>query len=361
MSRLPAQQIRFCTSRDGTRIAYATCGEGPPLLWATSWMHHLKLDWESPIWQPWLALLTRRHCLVRYDWRGCGLSDRDGIRFSPEQHIEDLEAVVGALGLRDFVLLGHEGSGTMCIAYAVRHPDLVSRLILCGCPTRGRFARSMSPKQVEEAETRIRVIEHGWSEEVPAFGQFLTALHMPDASAEQHRSFNDLIRATTSPENAVGVLRALYEADARELIPKVRCPTIVLHARKDSIIPFDEGRTIAALIPGARLVPLESRNHVLLENEPAWQQFVEELDDFLPKQPGVPANGAALPLDDLTTREREVLEFVAQGLDNNKIAKQLSISEKTVRNHVSTIFSKLGVNSRVHAVVRAREAGLGRK
>jgi pimeloyl-ACP methyl ester carboxylesterase/DNA-binding CsgD family transcriptional regulator len=361
MPRPPAQQIRFCTSQDGTRIAYATCGEGPPLVWATSWMHHLKLDWESPVWQPWLSLLSRRHTLVRYDWRGCGLSDQDGIEFSFEKHLEDLEAVVGALSLKNFVLMGHEGCGTMCIAYAVRHPDLVSHLVLCGCPTCGRLVRSTTSKQVEEAETRIRVIELGWAEENPAFGQFLTALHMPDASTEQHRSLNDLIRSTTTPGNAVGLLRALYQADARELIPKIRCPTLVLHARKDSIIPFDEGRAIAALIPDARLVLLESRNHIFLENEPAWPQFVEALDDFLPAAADASLNGAALPLDDLTSREREVLEFVAQGLDNVRIAKRLSISEKTVRNHVSTIFSKLGVNSRVHAVMRAREAGFGRK
>jgi pimeloyl-ACP methyl ester carboxylesterase/DNA-binding CsgD family transcriptional regulator len=351
------EQIRFCTSRDGTRIAYATCGKGPPLVWVTSWMHHLKLDWESPVWGPWLDLLTRRHSLVRYDWRGCGLSDRDGVEFSFERHIEDLEAVVAAAGLRSFALVGQEGHGTVCMAYAVRHPEQVTHLVLCGCPTRGRFARSTTAAQIEEAETRMRMVALGWHDENPAFGQFLTALHIPDASAEQHRALNDLIRATTSPANAVKILRALYQADATDLVSLVRCPTLVLHSRKDAIIPFDEGRSIAALIRGARFVPLESRNHTLLDTDPAWPQFVDAVEDFLP---AAQVNTEGAFLDELTAREHQVLELVAQGLDNTTIGKRLGIAERTARNHVSTILSKLGVSSRAQAIVRAREAGFGR-
>ncbi len=196
-------QIRFCTSRDGTRIAYATCGQGPPLVWVASWMHHLKLDWDSPIWAPWLTLLTRRHTLVRYDWRGCGLSDHDTIEFSFERYIEDLEAVVQASRINNFALVGHEGAGVVCMANAIRHMKCVSHLVLFGCPTRGRFARSTTTVQVEEAEIRMRAIEFGWTDENPAFAQFLTAAHMPTGSAQQHRAFNDLIRSTTSPANAV--------------------------------------------------------------------------------------------------------------------------------------------------------------
>jgi pimeloyl-ACP methyl ester carboxylesterase/DNA-binding CsgD family transcriptional regulator len=360
MSR-PTEQIRFCTSRDGTRIAYATCGAGPPLVWRGQWVHHLKFDWDSPVWGPWLSLLTRRHTVIRYDWRGCGLSDRDGVEFSLDKHVEDLEAVVEATGHKRFVLFGHGGGGMTSIAYTVRHPEHVSHLVLYGCPTRGRLRRASSPEEVEEAEIRVRAIELGWPNETPVFGQFFMALHMPDGSAEQHRSFNELLRLTAPPANAMGVIRSFQNTDVRDLVPKVRCPTLVLHARQESNIPFDEGRTIAALIPGARLVPLESRNHLLVATEPAWRQFAEALDDFLPGTTDTAVSAAPLPLDDLTTREREILEFVAQGLDNNKIAKRLGISEKTVRNHVSTIFSKLSVDSRVQAVVRAREAGFGRK
>jgi DNA-binding NarL/FixJ family response regulator len=201
-------------------------------------------------------------------------------------------------------------------------------------------------------------MELGWSQETPGYGQFFTSLHIPDADAEQFRSHNDLLRLTTSPGNAAQLLRTLWESDVHDLLPRIRCPTLVLNSRQDAIQPFEEGRAIASSIPGARFVPLESRNHILLENEPAWQQFVEALDDFLPASP---AGLATLALDDLSSREREVLEFVAQGLNNTEISTRLKISEKTIRNHVSTIFSKLGVNSRAQAVAVARDAGFGRR
>jgi DNA-binding NarL/FixJ family response regulator len=184
---------------------------------------------------------------------------------------------------------------------------------------------------------------------------------MPDASAEQFQSFADQVPRTTSPANAVALLQAFFRIDVREIVPKIRCPTLVLHARGDSIIPFEQGRSVAGFIPGARFVPLESRNHVILETEPAWEHLVEALDDFLPAAPAWPARLGGMPLDELTTREHEVLELVAQGLDNDAIGKQLHISKRTARNHVSLILSKLGVKSRAQAIVRARDAGLGRK
>lgn len=355
----PAQQIRFCKSRDGTGIAYATCGMGPPLLWIGHWVRHLELDWDSPVWRPWLSMLTRHHSVVRYDWRGCGLSDRKGIQFSLERHIEDLEAVVTAAGLSRFTLLASGGGGTMAMAYIVRHPGHVSHLALYGSQTRGAVARGMAHEQVAETHTNFKMVELGWFDERPAYGQFFTTLHMPDSSADRLRSHNELLRQTTSPANAVALLRAFFEADVLEIVPQVRCPTLVLHAREDAIIPFEEGRLVASLIPGARFVPLVSRNHILQDNEPAWQQFVSELDDFLPPSEK-PADMSRLSLDELTPREREILEIVARGLNNYEIAARLRISEKTVRNHVSAIFSKLGVNSRAQAVARARDAGLGR-
>jgi pimeloyl-ACP methyl ester carboxylesterase/DNA-binding CsgD family transcriptional regulator len=355
----PAQQIRFCMSRDGTRIAYAICGAGPPLLWIGHWVRHLKFDWDSPVWRPWLFMLTRRHCVVRYDWRGCGLSDREGVHFSLEKHIEDLEAVVAAAGLSRFALFASGGGGTMAMGYIVRHPEHVSHLALYGSQTRGAVARGMTHEQVAEIHTNFKMIELGWFDERPAYGQFFTTLHMPDASADRLRSHNELLRQTTSPANAVALLRAFFEADVLDIVPEVRCPTLVLHAREDAIIPFDEGRLAASLIPGARFVPLESRNHILQDDEPAWQQLASELEDFLPPSDRA-ADRIPMSLNALTPREREVLEIVAQGLDNFEIAARLRISEKTVRNHVSVIFSKLGVNSRAQAVARARDAGMGR-
>jgi len=356
----PAEQIRFCTSRDGTRIAYATCGAGPPLVWVGHWIRHLKFDWESPIWRPWLSWMTRGHRVVRYDWRGCGLSDREGVEFSLEKHTEDLETVVEAAGLERFVLFGMLSEGSAGVVYSVRHPERVSHLILYGAQVRGRFARSETPEQIEEVETRLKVLQIGWPNDTPAYGRFFTSLHIPDATPEQTQSFNEVLRLTSSPANAVALLRAFFKDDLREIAPQVGCPTLVLHARQSTLIPFEEGRLLAALIPGAHFVPLESRNHILLENEPAWEQFVNAVDDFLPAAHRSP-EVTALAFDDLTPREREVLEIVAQGLDNYAIAALLKISEKTVRNHVSIIFSKLGVTSRAQAVALARDAGLGRR
>jgi len=360
MSR-PAEQIRFCTSRDGARIAYATCGSGPPLVWAAHWVHHLELDWNSPVWRPWLSLLTRRHTLIRYDMRGCGLSDREGIEFSFEEFVEDLEAVIEAAGLEQFVLFGTVNGAAISMTYAVRHPDRVSHLVLYAGYVRNKLAGSPTPREVEEAQARLKVMELGWPNDTPAYGQFFTSLHMPDASAEQFQSFNDLVRRTTSPANAVALLQAFFRIDVREIVPNVRCPTLVLHARGDSIIQFEEGRAVAGLIPGARFVPLESRNHVLLDTEPAWQQLVDALNDFLPASPSSQAGSGELAFDELSAREHQVLELVAQGLDNTTIGERLHISERTARNYVSTILDKLGINTRAQAIVRAREAGFGQE
>ena len=348
------QQIRFCTSRDGTRIAYAKCGSGPPLVLVPHWVHHLKLGGDNVVWRPWLSMLARRHTIIRYDWRGCGLSDRERVEFSLDKFNEDVEAVIAAADVGRFALFGMSGIGcAIAMTYAARRPEQVSHLVLYGAFTRGQLADNPSRLQIEEMEARLKVTELGWPSENPPYGRFFTSLHIPDATPEQSRAYNDLVRMTTDQGNAIALLRTFRRVNVREVVPQVRCPTLVLHARQDAIIPFEEGRLVASLIPGARFVPLESCNFVLLDTEPAWRQFVSALDDFLPAAP-------ASRLDGLTTRENEVLELVAQGLDNDIIAKHLGISAKTVRNQVSIIFSKLGVNSRAQAIVRARDAGFGR-
>lgn len=353
------QKIRFCASADGTRIAYATCGSGPPLVWVQFWTHHLENDWDSPVWAPWLSLLAKHHTLVRYDWRGCGLSDRERVKFSFDKYAEDLEAVIAAAGLDRFALFGMSGSGSaVAMTYAVQHPGRVTHLVLFGCNTRGPLGDSPTAEQKAEAQARLKVFELGWPNENPGYGQFFAAMHIPDATMEQSRSYNDLLRRTTSPANAVSLISTFNCLNVQDIVPKVTCPTLVLHSRGDPIISFDQGREVAALIPGARLVPLESRNRVVLETEPAWQQLVGALSDFLPVDP---ADRGTMPLlDDLTAREREILEVVAEGLDNHEIAARLDISEKTVRNHVSTIFSKLQLKSRAQAVAFARDAGYRR-
>jgi pimeloyl-ACP methyl ester carboxylesterase/DNA-binding CsgD family transcriptional regulator len=350
------QQIRFCRSRDGTRIAYAICGSGPPLVWLGQFVRHLDLDWDTPVWRPWLSFLSRRHTLIRYDFRGCGLSDREGIEFSLERHVEDLEAVVDAAKLDRFVLFAMAGGAPKASVFTVRHPERVSHLILYGPPTRGRLVDAAKPN-IEEAETRLKAIELGWSNTPPAYGQFYTSLLLPDAPPELTRSYNSLLRETLSAKQAVALLRAYWRADVRTVLPQIDCPTLVMHPRNDSTIPFEEGRKVAALVPGARFVPLETSNHIVLEGEPAWTQLTQIIEEFLPAS----RNGAAGCVADLTPRERDLLEFVAQGWDNNEIAARLNISVKTVRNHVSAIFNKLGASTRAQVIVQARDAGFGRR
>jgi pimeloyl-ACP methyl ester carboxylesterase/DNA-binding CsgD family transcriptional regulator len=354
----PTQQIRFCRSRDGTRIAYAVCGNGPPLVWVQHWVHHLNFDWEHPVWQPWLAFLTRRHRVIRYDWRGCGLSDRDQVELSVVRYAEDLDAVINAAGVERCILFGMAGSGSAAaIDFVADRPEKVSHLVISGAHTHGRLARNPPPVKFEETEARLKLFELGWSSEMPAYGQFFTALHIPDGTTEQMRAYDDLLRRTTSSANAVSLIRSFQKTEIGASVLKVSCPTLVLHSRGDCIIPFEKGREVATLIAGAHFVPLDSRNHILLGTESAWAEMTTAVEEFLA---AVAPPSPALVLDELTAREREILEAMAQGLDNDGISKCLNISEKTVRNHVSTVMSKLGVTSRPQAIVRARDAGFGR-
>jgi pimeloyl-ACP methyl ester carboxylesterase len=276
------QQIRFCTSVDGVRIAYATTGEGPPLVKVSNWLSHLEFDWGSPVWRHWLGELSRAHTLVRYDERGCGLSDWDTPDLTFEAWVRDLEAVVEALALPSFPLLGISQGASIAIAYTVRHPERVSHLLLHGGYARGRLHRNLTAQQRKEAETMAELAELGWGKENPAFRQFFTTQFMPDGTPEQHHWFNELERVSVSPENAARFMRIFDQIDVTDLAPKVTCPTLVLHPQGDARVPFAEGRLIASLIGGARFVPLDSRNHILLEHEPAWRRWVEEVRAFLP-------------------------------------------------------------------------------
>lgn len=352
------QQIRFCTSSRGVRIAFASSGSGPPFVKAATWLTHIEFDWTSPVWERWLRELSHRHTLVRYDERGCGLSDWDVGDLSFEAWVEDLEAVVDAAGLERFVLIGMSQGGAASIAYAARHPERVTQLVLCGAFARGRFRWARSQTELDEYEMAIRLAELGWERENPAFRQTFATQILPDGTLDQHRSFTEMMRVSTSATTAGRILREVAMLDVTALASQVRCPTLVVHARGDSRVPFEEGRMLATLIPGARFVPLESRNHVLLESEPAWLAFVAELRAFLP---AVAATGPLrAPFSLLSPRERELLELVAEGLDNGQIAARLFVSAKTVRNHITSIFAKLDVPNRAQAIVRARNAGFGR-
>jgi pimeloyl-ACP methyl ester carboxylesterase len=299
---LQSQTIRFCTSADGARIAYATVGQGPPLVKAANWLNHLEFDWNSPVWRHWLRELSRDHTLVRYDERGCGLSDWTAGEMSVDAWVRDLEAVVDALGLERFPLLGISQGAPIAIAYAVRHPERVSHLVLYGGYLRGRLHRGLSPKDMDERELMIRMVRVGWGQDHPAFRQVFTTLFIPDADREQIAWFNELQRVSATPDNAARMLEAFDRIDARPLAPRVETPTLVLHAKGDLRVPFAEGRLIATSVPGARFVPLESRNHLLLEGEPGWQRFLETVRDFL----GVPATGSGVRLPLTADRRRQV-------------------------------------------------------
>ncbi|RPH65460.1 MAG: alpha/beta fold hydrolase [Burkholderiales bacterium] len=359
MAGSDTQQIRFCTADDGARIAYATIGAGPPVVRAAHWLSHLEFDWKSPIWRPWLTEFARGRTLVRYDERACGLSDWQVGEISFEAWLADLEAVVSAAGLARFALFGMSQGAAVAIAYAVRHPQRVSHLVLVGGFARGRFHRGQ-PQLADEVRLELDLMRIGWGRENPAFRRHFTSQFLPDGSLEQIRWFDDLQRVSASAENAARILETGSQVDVVDLLTQVRVPTLVLHAREDARIPFEEGRLMASAIPGARFVPLESRNHVLLDTDPAWPRFWQELRSFLGTGEVAAGDRAAPAFPTLTAREQQVLELLARGLANEEIAERLGIAAKTVRNQVSAIFDKLQVSTRAQAIVSAREAGLGR-
>ena len=348
------QDVRFCTAADGTRIAVASIGNGPPLVRAAHWLSHVERDLESPVWRPWLQELSRHHTYIRYDQRGCGLSDRTLAGLSLDNFVGDLETVVDQLGLERFPLIGMSQGGVVAMRYASRHPERVSALVLVGAYARGALRRATSELERLEANTLVNLVRVGWGRDNDAFRQVFTNQYLPEGSAEQHRWWNDLERISASPEGAARTLAAFHDADVSEAAASLRVPTLVVHSRRDARVPFDEGRRLAALIPGARFLALESANHVLLAAEPAFTVFVEALYDFFgAAAASARASTATASQTPLTAAEAAVLELLARGFDNHAIARQLGKSEKTVRNQVSTIFDKLGVRTRAEAIVRA--------
>ncbi len=329
------------------------------LVKAGNWVTHVERDWSNPVWAPWLSLMTSRNTLIRYDFRGCGLSDSDARAVSFDRLVDDLAAVVDAARPDRFSLLGIAGGCAIAVAYAVRFPEKVERLVLYGGFTRGAIARSVNASQREEAQTYLRLVELGGAREDPAFRQLFTAQFIPDATPDQSQAFNELMRLAGGSRAAASVLRVLHESDITPIAPRVRCPTLVLHPTQNFRIPFEEGRALASIIPKARFVPLESRNFIMLEQEPAWSAFVRELEVFLEESPL--SGDVELDVGELTERERQILELLARGLDNGGIAARLGISDKTVRNRVSLILDKLSFENRMQAIVRAREAGYGQK
>jgi len=278
----PEQEIRFSAAGDGTRLAYAVSGAGPPLVKAANWLSHLAYDWESPVWRHWLAELSRRFRLVRYDERGCGLSDWDVGRFSFDDWVDDLEAVVDAAGLDRFPLLGISQGGPVAIAYAVRHPERVTHLVLLGSYAQGRRKSARAPDELALADARVEIVRLGWGRPDPAYRQIFVSRFLPEATQEQWRSFDELQRRSTSADNAWRFVDEFANIDVTNLAPRLTVPTLIMCSRREPDNRFEQSRLLAALIPESRLVPLDSSNHLLPEHDPAWQHFLAEIDRFLP-------------------------------------------------------------------------------
>ena len=349
------QRIRYLKTSDGLRLAWAEAGQGRAMVKAAHWLTHLEHDWNSPVWRHWMQFFAANFRYIRYDERGCRMSDWETGDLSFARWVEDLEDVATAAAPEPpFALLGISQGGATAVAYAARFPERVSHLVLYGAYARGRSMRGN-----EDDERRYRAMlelaRFGWTKENPVFRELFTSEFLPDGGPQAVEWCNDLCSKTATGENAFRLLDARCHIDVTHLLGEVRVPTLVIHGRGDLMVPFGEGRLMASEIPGAEIVELDTRNHILLETEPAWDRFKAAVCEFT----GInrPAGAEDPALQVLSKREREVLDTVTQGLSNAQIAARLFISEKTVRNHLSNIFSKLGVGSRTQAIVFAHEHG----
>src|SRR4029453_16085006 len=311
MENKARQRIRYLQTADGVRLAWAEAGAGPLLVKASNWLTHLEYDWESPVWRHWIRFFADHFRVVRFDERGCGMTDWNVGDLSYERWVEDLEAVARtAQGAEPMVLLGISQGAAVCIEYAVPPPERVSHLLLYGGYARG-VARRDDPTAERVYAAIIELARLGWGTDNPAFRQVFTSRFIPGGTDDQIGWFNELCRKTTSPEIAAALLQARAQIDVVRLLPRVRTPTLVLHAREDNVTPLEEGRRLAAGIPGAQFVELDSRNHILLESEPAWERFCEAVLDFV----GIAARGGEDPaFATLSAREREILVLVTEGL-----------------------------------------------
>ena len=354
------QEIRFCRSADGTRLAYAVHGSGPPLVIASCWLSHLQHDWRSPVWRHFLDELGAIATVVRYDERGFGMSDWQVDDFSLAARTRDLEAVVDAAGFERFALMGMSGGSAVAMAFAIAHPGAVTRLVLygtvCGIPV------ELEGDRLAEEETYRSMIRVGWAKEDPVFRRVFTSRFIPDATEEQMRWFDELQRMSTSPANSVASRVARQQVDLADDLHRITAPTLVLQATGDRSSTFDNAIEVTTRIAGSRLVALDSNNHILLADEPAWRTFMDEVTAFLePDRRSMARNGdGGGSVADLSPRERDVLRLCADGRTNDGIAAELGLSPRTVERHLSNAYLKLGLSgpaARAGAVARyLREA-----
>jgi len=278
------QTIRYCTTPDGVQLAYSFAGEGPPLVKVANWLNHLEFDWVSPMWAPLFHNFTRHRQLLRYDSRGVGLSDWDVGEFSFGRLVDDFEAVIDASGVETFALLGISQGAAIAIDYAARNPDRVTHLVLWGGFARGRRKRG-NQQDYEESEAFITLMRQGWGKETSPFRQMFASLYLPDANDEQIKWWTDMQRTATSPDNAVSLRQTIDDLDVSEQLAKVLTPTLILHSEREAVAPLSEARFMAARIPNAKFVALDSANHLVLHQEPAWQRAVSEIEAFLSSGP----------------------------------------------------------------------------
>jgi pimeloyl-ACP methyl ester carboxylesterase/DNA-binding CsgD family transcriptional regulator len=354
---LPKQIVRYVRADDGVQLAWAQVGAGPVLVKAAHWITHLQAEWE--VWPHWLGFFARHFRLLRYDERGCGMSDRDVGEVPLARSLADLEAVVAAAAPAEpFVLLGISHGAAAAVAFAAAHPERVSRLVLYGAFVRG-IRHSASPEALRRFDAMLELVGAGWASDNSTFRQLFTSRFLPAGTPAQLARFNDLCLRATSGATAAQIITERSMLDCVDLLPRVGVPTLVVHARGDQVAPLAQARRIASEIAGAELVELDSRNHLLLPDEPAWEHFCAAVLDFTGRGTAHAADAEDAVFATLSPRERDVLGLLTQGLANAQIARRLAISDKTVRNHLSRVFDKLGVWTRAEAIVCARERGFG--
>lgn len=348
-----AQVVRFATAPDGVRLAWAASGQGPPLVKAATWLTHLEYDWESPVWRHWYEFFGGHFHMIRYDERGNGLSDHDAEDLSPDRWLDDLITVVDAARPEEpFILLGISQGTAPAVQFAARYPERVSHLVIYGGFSRG-WAALADSKIARRWQAIIQLAELEWGKSNPAFRRLYTSQFLPGGSEEQLQWFDRLCARSTSPQNAARLMATRGQVDIGADLEQVRVPTLVMHATRDEVVSFKEGRRIASKIPGAEFAQLESRNHILMADEPAWERFRSLVLEFV----GRSEYEEAPVFAGLSTRERDILSLLVQGNTNREIGEALFISDKTVRNHLTHIFAKLEVKTRAQAMVFAREHG----
>jgi pimeloyl-ACP methyl ester carboxylesterase/DNA-binding CsgD family transcriptional regulator len=352
------QRIAFARSKDKTTIAYALSGEGPPLVRAGTWLTHVHHDWENPILAHWLHFMSARHTLVRYDPRGCGLSQTDVGTITFDDWVADLEAVVDRLELQTFPLFGMSQGAAVAAEYAIRHPERVSQLTLYAPLVTGWRGRTDPASQKWHAMQQL--VLAGWGDENMAFPAMFAHLFLPESSPQLRHWYAELQRKSASKEVASRFMSVLGELNMFRRLKNIRVPTLVIQIAHDHVVDPRSAPGIASEIAGSQFVSIDSRNHILLEDEPGWQEFKSVFARHVPGATAPPRRDAAARerIEQLSQREQRILGEIAKGLNNREIATGLFISEKTVRNHITSIFDKLGVSSRAQAIVMAKEAGL---